>query len=86
MDDTRILPMPQLTACPQCAAPAEIVRRTVLESTDGPIEHAAVRCVARHHFVLPTSQLDHDAAHVTPVTTTTAHAAEAAAPRARRRR
>ena len=24
--------MPQLTACPQCAAPAEIVRRTVLES------------------------------------------------------
>jgi hypothetical protein len=60
MDDTRSVAMPQLTACPQCTAPAEIVRRTVLESTDGPIEHVAVRCAQRHHFVLPTAQLRHD--------------------------
>jgi hypothetical protein len=27
---------------PECAAPAEVVDRFVLESTDGPIEHAIV--------------------------------------------
>jgi hypothetical protein len=85
MDDTRIVAMPQLTACPQCAAPAEIVRRTVLESTDGPIEHAAVRCVERHHFVLPTSQLD-DAAHATPATPATARTTGVSPLRADRRR
>ncbi|CAN5877857.1 hypothetical protein BH23ACT10_BH23ACT10_28560 [soil metagenome] len=36
---------------------AEIVRRTVLESTDGPIEHSVVQCVATHHFVMPTAAL-----------------------------
>jgi hypothetical protein len=61
MDDTRTQALPQLTACPQCSAPAEILRRTVLESTDGPIEHAAVRCVERHHFLLPTARLRDDA-------------------------
>lgn len=52
----------QLTRCPECGAPAEIERRTVLESTDGPVEHAKVRCVRRHHFLLPTAALDHVAA------------------------
>jgi hypothetical protein len=31
--------------------------RTVLESTDGPIEHARVRCAAGHHFLLPVADL-----------------------------
>jgi hypothetical protein len=52
----------QLTRCPECNAPAEIERRTVLESTDGPVEHAKVRCVLRHIFLLPTAALDHVAA------------------------
>lgn len=47
-------PLPQLTCCPDCGAPAEITRRAVLESTDGPIEHVGVRCVRKHVFLLPT--------------------------------
>lgn len=54
----------QLTRCPECGAPAEIERRTVLESTDGPVEHAKVRCVLRHTFLLPTAALDHVAVPV----------------------
>ncbi len=46
-----------LTTCPECGAPAEIVDRSVLESTDGPMEHARVRCVARHLFYLPVASL-----------------------------
>jgi hypothetical protein len=46
-----------LTTCPECGEPAEIVDRHVLESTDGPIEHARVRCVQRHHFFLPVDRL-----------------------------
>lgn len=46
------------TCCPVCGSLAEIVRRDVLESTDGPVEHAQVRCVARHFFYLPVSSLD----------------------------
>jgi hypothetical protein len=37
---------------PECAAPAEVVDRFVLESTDGPIEHAIVLCVLRHRFTV----------------------------------
>jgi hypothetical protein len=46
-----------LTTCPECRAPAEVVERAVLESTDGPIEHARVRCVDRHVFFMPTERL-----------------------------
>lgn len=59
----------QLTRCPECGAPAEIGYRTVLKSTDGPIEHAKVRCVRHHTFLLPTAALDHvtaPAADTTP--------------------
>lgn len=59
MSATKRLPAVQLTRCPQCGAAAEIERRAVLESTDGPIEHATVRCVARHWFMLPTAELEH---------------------------
>lgn len=43
--------------CPQCSTPAEITGRFVLESTDGPVEHVRVRCLARHWSAMPTAQL-----------------------------
>ncbi|CAN5626858.1 hypothetical protein BH11ACT8_BH11ACT8_07680 [soil metagenome] len=45
------------TSCPECAAPAEIEWRAVLEGTDGAVEHARVRCVAKHWFLLPLAAL-----------------------------
>jgi hypothetical protein len=47
----------QTTTCPECGVPAGVQWRTVLESTDGPIEHARVRCAAGHHFLLPVAHL-----------------------------
>jgi hypothetical protein len=46
-----------IVECPECAAPAEIVDRFVLESTDGPIEHAIVLCVLRHRFTVLVARL-----------------------------
>jgi uncharacterized protein YbaR (Trm112 family) len=46
-----------LVACPACAAPAEVVERYVLDSTDGPIEHATVRCSERHRFTVLVERL-----------------------------
>lgn len=46
-----------LTVCPECGAQAEVRWRAVLESTDGPIEHAKVLCRFRHWFLLPVSDL-----------------------------
>lgn len=37
----------------------------VLDSTDGPIEHAAVRCAVTHSFLLPTARLDRGTARTT---------------------
>ncbi len=50
----------ELTRCPECGQVAEIDARTVCESTDGPIEHVRVRCVARHVFVQPVEWLDRE--------------------------
>jgi hypothetical protein len=47
-----------MTSCPECGEPAEVFDRQVLESTDGPIEHARVRCVRRHRFFMQVSGLD----------------------------
>lgn len=47
----------QLTSCPECGRPAEINRRMILESTDGPIEHSRLRCIAGHWFMMPTGML-----------------------------
>jgi hypothetical protein len=49
-----------MTNCPQCGEPAEIFDRHVLESTDGPIEHARVRCLRLHHFFMPVAGLHSD--------------------------
>ncbi len=58
----------ELTGCPECGAPAAIEERYVLQSTDGPVEHAKVRCVTGHGFFLPVASLEqvrasHDAPH-----------------------
>jgi hypothetical protein len=45
-----------LISCPSCAAPAEVVDRYVLNSTDGPLEHATVVCVRRHRYTLLVEQ------------------------------
>ena len=45
------------TTCPECGAPAEITRRSALESTDGPVEHVKLQCVRRHWFLMPTAML-----------------------------
>ena len=46
-----------MTVCPECAELAEVEWRAVLESTDGPIEHAKIRCVRKHWFLLPVASL-----------------------------
>jgi len=45
------------TRCPQCGQIAEVVDRDVLPSTDGPVEHVHVRCLAKHRFVMPVVSL-----------------------------
>jgi hypothetical protein len=47
----------EIVECPECAAPAEVVDRFVLESTNGPIEHAIVLCVLRHRFIAIVERL-----------------------------
>ena len=47
----------ETTYCPECGELAEVEWRAVLESTDGPVEHAKVRCVRRHWFLLPLASL-----------------------------
>ena len=42
-----------LTGCPECHDPAEVTDRFWLASTDGPVEHVAVRCTTGHHFRMP---------------------------------
>jgi hypothetical protein len=45
----------ELTHCPECGAPAEIVDRFVLSSSDGPVEHVKTRCVTGPWFVVPAA-------------------------------
>ena len=46
-----------LVVCPECAAPAEVVDRFALPSTEGPVEHVKVQCLGRHWFLLPAVAL-----------------------------
>ena len=46
------------TLCPECGALAEVQWRDVMESTDGPVEHAKISCARRHWFLLPVSLLE----------------------------
>jgi hypothetical protein len=47
--DVRVL---ELTSCPECGSPAEIIGRIQLPSTHGPIEHLKVRCITGRWFVV----------------------------------
>ncbi len=58
-----------LTTCPECGNAAEITSRDVLESTDGPIEHVKVVCVAHHWFVMPVASLEAPRPRVEPART-----------------
>ena len=61
----------ELTTCPECGMPAHVEQRHVLESTDGPIEHAKIRCVRGHWFFLSVAALEQPV--VRPAATTTRH-------------
>lgn len=54
--------MLDMTFCPQCGQPAEVLDRSSLESTDGPVEHVRIRCVNRHWFLLPAATVERYAA------------------------
>jgi hypothetical protein len=47
----------ELTSCPECGSVAEVTRRFVAESTDGPVEHVKLRCLQRHWFMGPAASL-----------------------------
>jgi hypothetical protein len=49
--------------CPECNQPAEVLERFALESTDGPIEHVRLSCLARHHFLMPAEMLSRAASN-----------------------
>lgn len=57
----------ETTLCPECGAIADVQWRAVLESTDGPVEHAKVSCVRQHWFLLPVARLER--AYVPPRST-----------------
>ncbi len=41
-----------LTTCPECALPAEVLHRSTLQSTEGPVEHVKLQCVVGHWFFM----------------------------------
>lgn len=43
-----------LTICPECGLPAEVLYRSALQSTDGPVEHIKLHCVVGHWFFMET--------------------------------
>jgi hypothetical protein len=54
--------LPDLLGCPdpECRAPAELIERFDLCSTDGPLPHVVTRCVRLHTFTVPESTIDVD--------------------------
>ena len=52
----------ELTHCPDCGLPAEVVSRTALPSTDGPIDHVKTLCITGHWFFSPVGR-DHQRNH-----------------------
>lgn len=41
---------------PKCPYPAEVIDRSWIDSTSGPVEHAATLCIAGHRFYGPTRE------------------------------
>jgi hypothetical protein len=48
---------PSFLPCPECELPARIADRFVLRSTEGPVDHVALECVAGHHFRMARDRL-----------------------------
>jgi hypothetical protein len=46
-----------ILSCPECEVPAEVTDRFSLTSTDGPVDHVELRCIADHHFRMPAEKL-----------------------------
>jgi hypothetical protein len=46
-----------LTPCPDCGLPAEVIDRATLPSTNGPLEHVKTRCITGHWYMTP---IDYD--------------------------
>jgi hypothetical protein len=70
---------PRLVNCPECGQPAEVLSRTTLTSTDGPIEHTKVRCLLTGRWFLTI-----DVAQESPVERPTTPVRLGGARRARR--
>jgi hypothetical protein len=49
-----LLPCPELN----CDAVAELIDRSVLPSTDGPVPHIKVHCVRGHNLFMPEDALN----------------------------
>jgi len=49
--------MSSISTCPECGSAAEITERFSLPSTDGPVAHVALSCVAGHHFRMAAERL-----------------------------
>ena len=47
----------ELTTCPECGAPAELIDEGSVESTDGPVRVVRLRCARRHWFLLDAASL-----------------------------
>jgi hypothetical protein len=41
--------------CPQCGAPARVIERFWLSSTDGPVEHLKTGCI-NNHWLTPLAK------------------------------
>ena len=50
----------ELTTCPECGRPAEVVHRFAMSSTDGPVEHVKTRCITGPWFTVPADYRRHD--------------------------
>ena len=46
-----------LVTCPECGQPADVVWRSMVASTEGPVEMAKIRCVLWHHFLMSSEGL-----------------------------
>jgi hypothetical protein len=46
-----------IVPCPDCGVPAEITDCCTLPSTDGPVVHVALSCLAGHHFRMAADML-----------------------------
>jgi hypothetical protein len=47
----------QLTGCPECAAPAEVIEGGTVSGTAGPVPLVRIGCVCRHWFLMPRDSL-----------------------------